>query len=273
MKNSLKISLNKLGIDLPDFDIQEYLKIILGILSIKKGFFEFTFTNNEIIKNINKEFLNKNEPTDVISFNLSQDDYLIGDVYISIEMAKFNAKNLNHSLENEIKILLIHAILHLLGHKDYSESEFKEMSVLQNKIFLIANKKLTRLSIGRKNIFTSFIYAFKGIWFTIYSQRNMKIHLFIGFLVIMAGLFLKLTRLEWELIILSITFVLITEMINTSMEISVDLTTKKRKFRAMLSKDIAAGAVLLSALNAIIIASFIFLPKFIILIKKGVFLN
>lgn len=110
-------------------------------------------------------------------------------------------------------------------------------------------------------LFASFWFALRGLVYTIFSQRNMQIHILLAGITIVLGIYFKLSLLEYGLLSLSIFLVLICETINTALEISVDLVTKKRRLRAMLSKDIAAGAVLLSALNSVIIGIFIFYPK------------
>ncbi|MFA5879682.1 MAG: rRNA maturation RNase YbeY [Candidatus Margulisiibacteriota bacterium] len=269
MRNSIKIEINYLTDQKIKFDIKSYIEVVLSLLKIKKGYFEFSFVDNKIIKEVNSRFLNKNNPTDVITFNLDSSENIIGDIYISLEEAKLNAHNYHNSLEAEIKTLIVHAILHLLDYQDYSEEEHKEMHEEQNRILALATKKTIRLSLNKKSIFASFGYAFRGIWFVIYSQRNMKIHIIIALLAVLAGIYLGLSQVEWMILLMSILMVLITETINTSIEILVDLATKKRRYRAMLSKDIAAGAVLIASLNAIIIAYFLFIDKLIFLIKGG----
>jgi diacylglycerol kinase (ATP) len=121
----------------------------------------------------------------------------------------------------------------------------------------------------RPNILYSLGFAIRGIAFSIYSQRNMLIHLIIGIIAIGLGLFFKISQVEWLCLILTITLVLISELINTSIEITVDLFTRKRKFRAMLSKDIAAGAVLISVINAAVVGYLLFFDRFVNLISGG----
>lgn len=268
MRNSLKIEINYLTDQKVKFDVNAYIAIVLSILTIKKGYFEFSFVDNKIIKEVNSKFLNKNNPTDVITFNLDSKENIIGDIYISLEEAKINAQNYHNSFENEVKTLIVHAILHLLDYQDYTKEEYEIMLEEQNRILILANKKNIRLSFGRKSIFSSFGYAFRGIWFALYSQRNMKIHIFVGILALAASFFFHLSKLELAILLLSILFVLITETINTSIEILVDLTTKKRRYRAMLSKDIAAGAVLIASLNAVVIAYLLFIDKIIFFLKE-----
>jgi diacylglycerol kinase (ATP) len=110
----------------------------------------------------------------------------------------------------------------------------------------------------KKNIIKSFGYALRGLGFAFYYQKHMKVHLIITILITILGLLFAISKFEWMALLLSITLVLFAEIINTALEISVDLTTKKTKLRAMLAKDLAAGAVLITSINAILIGCFIF---------------
>ncbi|MCL5674476.1 MAG: rRNA maturation RNase YbeY [Candidatus Omnitrophica bacterium] len=82
------------------------------------------------ITDINRKFLHKNHPTDVLSFKTSQ----TGDIIISAETAKMQAKEFKHSLEKEIFYLIIHGILHFSGYKDYSDRDRNKMLKKQDAI-------------------------------------------------------------------------------------------------------------------------------------------
>lgn len=99
-----------------------------------------------------------------------------------------------------------------------------------------------------------------GIWHCILTQRNMKIHLTVAFLVLVVSWFLGLNRVELALVIFAITLVLVAEMFNTAVEKTVDLYINTYHPVARLAKHIAAGAVLAAAINAVIIGLIIFLP-------------
>ena len=117
--------------------------------------------------------------------------------------------------------------------------------------------------------YQSFYVAIKGIYLTILTQRNMRIHLGVTGLIIAVGWYTHISRSEWMYLLASIFLVLICECFNTAIECAIDLVTKKKKYRAMMSKDIAAGAVLLSALHALIAGILIFSPKLEELIRGG----
>ncbi len=90
---------------------------------------------NRLIKKLNKKFLSRNSETDVISFPINEvldDEKYLGDIAISVPYAQDSAKELGEILENELKKLLIHGILHLLGwdhEKDSGEMEKEEIKL------------------------------------------------------------------------------------------------------------------------------------------------
>ncbi len=112
-----------------------------------------------------------------------------------------------------------------------------------------------------KKIIDSFNYAFEGIIYTIRTQRNMRIHLLIGILVLLLSLFYDLSKFEILVLFLTISLVIVTEMINTAIESTIDLITDEYHELAKIAKNVAAGAVLISAINSIIVAYIIFYDK------------
>jgi len=112
----------------------------------------------------------------------------------------------------------------------------------------------------------SFRNALIGIKTAYKSQRNLRVHIIIGFLVIVFGVFLKVSMFEWLILLLTILVVLITEIYNTSLEFTVDLFSTEYSKQAKEAKDISAAGVLITAIFAIIIGIIIFLPKLLLLI-------
>lgn len=108
----------------------------------------------------------------------------------------------------------------------------------------------------------SFRYAFAGIAVLIKSQHNAWIHTLATILVIGCGLFFQINPVEWCLIILAILAVLVSEALNTAIEFLCDATSPAPHPLIKKTKDVAAGAVLISAIGAAIIGSIIFLPYF-----------
>lgn len=114
----------------------------------------------------------------------------------------------------------------------------------------------------------SFIYAWRGLMYALVSQRNMKIHLLAAVVVLLAGFLLRITLLEWALVLITIGMVITAEIINTAIECVVDLVTREMQPLARKAKDSAAGAVLLAAGFSVIIGLIIFLPRLIMLINS-----
>ncbi len=114
-----------------------------------------------------------------------------------------------------------------------------------------------------KKLIKSFKYAFEGIFTGIKEEQNMKIHILIMILVIIMGIILKISKIEWIICIILFGFVISMELINTAIENAVDLITKEINSQAKIIKDIAAGAVLISAISSAIIGIIIFIPKII----------
>lgn len=114
-----------------------------------------------------------------------------------------------------------------------------------------------------KKLINSVGCAVCGIVHTFEKQRNFKIMSLFSILVIAFGFILKLNMNEWIFILLSIFTVLISEIVNTSVEYIVNLIHDKKNVYAKLAKDTAAGAVLMSLIWSIIVGVIIFGPKII----------
>lgn len=113
---------------------------------------------------------------------------------------------------------------------------------------------------GKRSLGSSFAYAIKGILYVVVTGRNMKIHLLAAVLVVLAGHWLGVSRLEWAILSFCIFAVLAAETFNTAVEKTVDLVTRDYHPLAKHAKNIAAGGVLLTAINAVIIALLVFGP-------------
>lgn len=123
----------------------------------------------------------------------------------------------------------------------------------------------------RPSIIEAFNAAIQGILYTFKYERNMKIHYFIAVAVLIVSLFFDLSKLEMMILILSISLVIISEMFNTAIENTVDLVTDKYHKLAKIAKDVSAGGVLISALNAVAVGYLIFYDKFADLSKSLIF--
>ncbi len=106
----------------------------------------------------------------------------------------------------------------------------------------------------------SFQYAFSGLRYALRTQKNSWIHLFFTIAAICAGVLLKITALEWTVIIFCIGLVWLAELLNTALETAVDLFCPEYHPLAKVVKDVAAGAVLVAALISVVIGLIIFGP-------------
>lgn len=124
------------------------------------------------------------------------------------------------------------------------------------------NNSIQPMKPKRKNIVFCFMYAFRGIFFTVKSERNFKIYLIVLCVTVALGIYLGLPVLEWTLIIFSIGFVLAAELFNTAIErLSDEAAEGKVNQQVKNIKDISAAAVLVTALTALAIGIIIiFIP-------------
>lgn len=111
-----------------------------------------------------------------------------------------------------------------------------------------------------RNLLQSFNYAFEGIIYAFKTQRNMRLHFLATAIILAASLILKLSKLEILILFLTIAFVIFAEMLNTAIEVVVDLFTQAHHPLAAIAKDVAAGAVLITAAVAVIVGYLIFFP-------------
>lgn len=116
------------------------------------------------------------------------------------------------------------------------------------------------MSTQRKFI-ESIKYAIEGILYSFKTQKNMKIHFIAAVCVLLYALFLDLSRVEIMLLVFSVSLVIICEMINTAIEKTVDIFTEEYHPLAKIAKDVAAGGVLISAVNAVIIGYLVFFKQ------------
>jgi len=131
---------------------------------------------------------------------------------------------------------------------------------------LIIMKKLTekkRFSVVARA--KSFTFAFRGIGLLFRTQHNSWVQLFFTFLIVFLGVFFGISSTEWIFIVLSIGLVLSAEAFNTAFEFDIDLTSPTYHPYARDTKDVAAGAVLITTTMAIIVGLIIFLPKIILM--------
>lgn len=118
---------------------------------------------------------------------------------------------------------------------------------------------------GFKRLIKSFKYALDGLVYAFKYEQNIIVHSLATIVVIILGIFFKISFLEWLIIFLIIGLVIATELINTSIEATIDLITNEKNPLAKVAKDTAAAAVMVFALIAVIIGLLIFVPKIVML--------
>ena len=114
-------------------------------------------------------------------------------------------------------------------------------------------KKVERPSKGQQGVARSFEHAYRGMISAVRTQRNMRFHVVVAVLVLVASLLVGVSKLELAVLVLTIMLVFVTEMFNTAMEFVVDLATKEYHPLAKLAKDVSAGAVLVSSVGAVLV--------------------
>jgi probable rRNA maturation factor len=117
---------------LPKKKIITVLKNTFKSEKIKRAVISLIYLDDVEIQKLNKEFLNHDYPTDVLSFSL-EEDLLEGEIYIGIDTARLQAEDYKVSLTNEIMRLAVHGALHIIGYNDSSPSEKEKMHILENK--------------------------------------------------------------------------------------------------------------------------------------------
>lgn len=120
-------------------------------------------------------------------------------------------------------------------------------------------KKDPRLK--NKNFIDSWVNAFNGIIYATTTQSHIKKQLLIAVVVMLISLLFNLTRAEFLCLMFTVVLIIVTEMINTAIETVVDLYTDIYHPKAKIAKDVGAGAVVITAINALIVAYFLFFDK------------
>jgi len=117
-------------------------KRVDDLLDDRDGHIDLVLIDNEQMHEMNKEYRSKDSPTDVISFAYlevtdygnEEGDIIVGDIFISVDTAKKQAKEEGHSLKEELAILFVHGLLHCLGFDHRNDEEEKEMESWAMKI-------------------------------------------------------------------------------------------------------------------------------------------
>lgn len=111
-------------------DISKWISSVISSEKFKEGDISYVFCDDDYLLKLNIEFLNHNTLTDIISFDDSIGKILHGDIFISVERVKENAKNFNVSFQEEVNRVMVHGILHYCGYKDKTITDSK---IIRNK--------------------------------------------------------------------------------------------------------------------------------------------
>ncbi|MAG44417.1 hypothetical protein CL633_00830 [bacterium] len=117
--------------------------------------------------------------------------------------------------------------------------------------------------INFKKVFKSFKYSFKGLKKAFYSEQNLRIQSVTAVVILITGFYIRLSKIELSILVLTMTMVIGLELINTTAEKIIDLIHPKHNIKAEFIKDVMAASVLIAAIGSIITGLIIFLPHFI----------
>lgn len=120
-----------------------------------------------------------------------------------------------------------------------------------------------------RSLIWSFNYAIEGVVYALRTQRNMRLHVASALLALLAALILNVSRYELIAIIFAISLVFVTELVNTAVEATVDLATETYSPVAKIAKDVSAGAVLVAATNAVVIAFLVLFDPLRLVLQNG----
>ena len=287
----------------PMVDAEDVHRIALAVLQAESAAPEaalcIVITDDAEIQSLNRQFRDVDAPTDVLAFADEPTDQTfvtapdeppyLGDVIVSFPRARIQAAAEGHSTEAEMRLLIVHGVLHLLGYDHATPDEQAHMWARQDAILstlqgpapstaqgpdrwvtllarailsldLLARPKADAPTVvscsqpgdrPQSTLARSFRCAFAGLWYAIRTQPNMRIHLSVAVAVIALGLYLGLDWMQWAVLALTIGAVMIAEMFNTVAEAALDAATPYYHPLVKVAKDVAAGAVLLTALIAI----------------------
>ncbi len=135
--NDINIFYEHSSIPILEKNLQSLCSEILKYKGYNKYNISIVFVSDEALKEMKKEYLNQDMYTDVIAFNLSDDDKLDGEIYISFDAVKINSDLYNTNVNNELQRIVIHGTLHLIGYEDNTKEKKDEMTKMED--FFIKN--------------------------------------------------------------------------------------------------------------------------------------
>ncbi len=134
--NLLSVSINEQTPVEVSFDAEAFVQAVLHHKGVLQGSLDITFVGPAAIEEINRTYLGHDYVTDVITFLLSDpgEVFLVGDIYICPEEARQNAASFSSNAETEMRLLMVHGILHLLGYDDQTPEDAAKMGLEQDRL-------------------------------------------------------------------------------------------------------------------------------------------
>ena len=114
-----------------------------------------------------------------------------------------------------------------------------------------------------KRFFVSFKYSYDGLKYAYLNEQSMVLHLLCTFIIIVLGIFFKISLIEWIICITLLTCIMSIKLLNTAIEATVDLVTKEKRELAKIAKDTSSASAGIISIFSLIIFLMIFIPKII----------
>lgn len=123
--------------------LTDWIKSVITKEGKKTGELNFIFCSDAHLITINRQYLQHDDYTDIITFDYCENKKVIGDIFISVDRIKENAEKFKVSFEAELHRVMIHGVLHLCGYKDKSPEDKKNMTRLEDESLSTRNEQLT----------------------------------------------------------------------------------------------------------------------------------
>jgi diacylglycerol kinase len=116
---------------------------------------------------------------------------------------------------------------------------------------------------GIKRFFNSIKNSINGLKYAYIHEQSLTLHAFLTILVLVSGFYFHISKMQWAILVIVMTIIIVTELINTAIEATVDLVTNEYHNLAKIAKDCASAAAFVSSLLALSLYLYVFLPKII----------
>lgn len=130
------ITLHSVHVDVPSLDANrlcQWVKAVAATYDRKVGDIAYVFVDDDEILRVNRQFLQHDYYTDIITFDYSQGNVISGDLFISLDTVRSNAEGLGQSYDRELRRVIIHGVLHLCGINDKGPGERELMEAAENQ--------------------------------------------------------------------------------------------------------------------------------------------